>query len=350
MTLRVLVVDDSAFARKVMRDVLQAAPGIEVVGTARDGLDALAKIQELDPDVMTLDLVMPHLDGLDTLRALSGRERPRVVVVCMAEADSDLALSALEAGALDIVHKPTALATERLYDLSKELVFKVEAAAAARSSGRPARPVSAAAGSSAGVAPIGSPARDLVAIGGSTGGPSAITRLLKALPGDFPVPIAVVVHLPAGFTASFAERLDQECALRVVEATEGVRLTPGKAVIARGDAHLLVQRDARGLYGSLSIEPSSLHRPSVDQLFASAAAAAGERVLAVVLTGMGDDGFEGGQALHRAGASILVESEESCVVYGMPRVVQEAGLASGQFPIDEMAFQISVRVSPGAPP
>lgn len=350
MTIRVLVVDDSAFARKVMRDVLQAAPGIEVVGTARDGLDALAKIQELDPDVMTLDLVMPHLDGLDTLRALSGHDRPRVVVVCMAEADSDLALSALEAGALDIVHKPTALATERLYELSKELVFKVQAAAAARSSETPAVPEPAATGTRAGVAPVASGACELLVIGASTGGPSAITRLLKALPGDFPVPIAVVVHLPAGFTASFAARLDDESALHVVEATEGVRLLPGKAVIARGDTHLLVRRDVRGLYGSLSSEPSSLHRPSVDQLFASAAAAAGERVLAVVLTGMGDDGFEGGQALHRAGASILVESEESCVVYGMPRVVQEAGLASGQFPIDEMAFQISVRVARGAPP
>lgn len=338
MTIRVLVVDDSAFARKVMRDVLQAAPGIEVVGTARDGLDALTKIQELDPDIMTLDLVMPHLDGLETLRALDGRERPRVVVVCMAEADSDLALSALEAGALDIVHKPTALATERLYDLSKELVFKVQAAAAARSPASLTVPSAIAA-----VAPSTARACDLVAIGGSTGGPSAISRLLKELPGDFPVPIAVVVHLPAGFTASFAERLDKECALHVVEASEGVRLTPGKVVIARGDAHLVVKRDARGFFGSLSSEPSLLHRPSVDQLFISAAAAAGARVLAVVLTGMGDDGLEGGRALNRLGAHILVESEASCVVYGMPRVIKEAGLASGQFPLGEMAFQIAVR-------
>lgn len=353
MTIRVLVVDDSAFARKVLRDVLQATPGIEVIGAARDGLDALAKIQELDPDVVTLDLVMPNLDGLETLQALAGRDRPRVVVVCMAEADSELALSALEAGALDIVHKPTALATERLYELSKELVFKVRAAAAARSSKTPAPAVVASPSRTAAPAKTAAPSRtartyELLVLGASTGGPSAIARLLKALPGDFPAPIAVVVHLPAGFTASFAERLNQECALEVVEATEGVPLVPGRVVIARGDTHLLVKRDARGLYGALSAEPASLHRPSVDELFASAAVAAGERVLAVVLTGMGDDGLQGGRALKQAGASILVESEESCVVYGMPRVIKEAGLASGQFPIGEMAFQISIRVPRGA--
>jgi len=342
MTIRVLVVDDSAFARKVMRDVLQQVPDIEVVGTARDGLDALAKLQELDPDVMTLDLVMPHLDGIETLRALAGRERPRVVVVCMAEADSDLAVSALEAGALDVVHKPTALATDRLYDLSRELVFKVRAAAAARSSEPAPAPSPPLVVSEPQATARGC---DLLVIGASTGGPSAIARLLKELPADFPVPVAIVVHLPAGFTASFSERLDTECALHVVEATEGVRLTPGKVVIARGDAHLLVQRDRRGLYGTLALEPASLHRPSVDQLFTSAAAAGAERVLAVVLTGMGDDGLSGSRALKQAGASILVESESSCVVYGMPRVVQQAGLASGQFPIGELAAQIASRVT-----
>jgi two-component system, chemotaxis family, protein-glutamate methylesterase/glutaminase len=333
---RVLIVDDSAFARKVLRDVLQAVPGIEVVGTARDGLDALSKIEELDPDVVTLDLVMPHLDGLDTLRALGARPRPRVVVVCMAEADSEQALAALEAGAVDIVHKPTALATDRLYDLSKELVFKVQAAAEARPTPMGSAP------SIQSTSPAGQyrRTRDLLAIGASTGGPQAITRLLKAIPADFPVPIAVVVHLPAGFTHSFAERLDNECAIHVVEASEGVRLTNGVAVIARGGLHLQVQRDAAGLYGSLSAQPSSLHRPSVDQLFSSAAAAAPGRVLGVVLTGMGDDGLVGSRKLAESGSELLVESEASCVVYGMPRVVYEAGLASAQFRIEDMAAAV----------
>ncbi len=336
----VLIVDDSAFARKVLRDVLQATPGIEVVGVARDGLDALAKIEELDPDVVTLDLVMPHLDGLDTLRALAARPRPRVVVVCMADADSEQALAALEAGAVDVVHKPTALATDRLYDLSKELIFKVQAAAKAR----PIPNLAALPGPLTRVGAHYLGTRDLLAIGASTGGPQAITRLLKSVPADFPIPIAIVVHLPAGFTQSFAERLDSECALRVVEASEGVRLTQGVAVIARGGLHLRVKRDDAGLYGSISAQPPSLHRPSVDQLFSSAAVAAPGRVLGVVLTGMGDDGLVGSRQLVETGSELLVETEASCVVYGMPRVVFEAGLASAQYSVEKMAGAIIDRV------
>lgn len=337
---RVLIVDDSAFARKVLRDVLQAEPGVEVVGIARDGLDALTKIEELDPDVVTLDLVMPYLNGLDTLRALGARPRPRVIVVCMADSDSEQALEALEAGAVDVVHKPTALATDRLYDLAKELVFKVHAAAEARTT-----PVLVAAPAPAlRVAVPRSARRDLLVIGASTGGPQAITRLLRSLPAEFPVPIAVVVHLPAGFTQSFAERLDNECALHVVEATEGVRLRPGMAVIAQGGLHLQVKRDDLGLYGSIGSSPSSLHRPSVDQLFSSAGIAAPGRVLGVVLTGMGDDGLIGSRQLAQTGSELLVETEASCVIYGMPRVVYEAGLASAQFRIDEMAAAILERI------
>jgi two-component system chemotaxis response regulator CheB len=339
-TIRVLVVDDSAFARKVLRQVLQATPTIEVVGSARDGIDALAKIQELDPDVVTLDLIMPNLDGLGTLRALSARERPKVVVVCMADADSELALEALAAGAVDVIHKPTALATERLYELAQELVFKVESAAKARP--LPAQAAPAAASSLAKAAYRDS--RDVLVIGASTGGPQAIERVLKALPADFPAPIAVVVHLPAGFTQSFAERLNGECALAVLEAYEGVRLKAGQVVIARGGSHLTLARDEAGIYGSLGSEPRSLHRPSLDQLFASAAAVAGRRALGVVLTGMGDDGLAGCRLLREAGAEILVESELTAVVYGMPRVVQEAGLANAQQPLDDIARAILARV------
>jgi len=338
--IRVLIVDDSAFARKVLRDVLQAVPGIEVVGIARDGLDALSKIEDLDPDVVTLDLVMPNLDGLDTLRALGARARPRVVVVCMADSDSEQALAALEAGAVDVVHKPTALATDRLYDLSQELIFKVRAAAEARPTPVLADPPSAAPR----VSQRYRGSRDLLVIGASTGGPQAITRLLKGLPADFPVPVAVVVHLPAGFTQSFAERLDNECALQVVEASEGLRLMQGVAVIARGGLHLQVKRDEAGLYASVTPAPASLHRPSVDELFSSASVAAPGRVLGVVLTGMGDDGLLGSRKLAETGAELLVETEASCVVYGMPRVVFEAGLASAQFRIDDMAGAVIERV------
>jgi two-component system chemotaxis response regulator CheB len=335
---RVLVVDDSAFARKVLREVLQASPNLEVVGTARDGLDALTKIDELDPDVVTLDLVMPLMDGLETLKVLAGRQKPRVVVVCMADADSDLALGALAAGAVDIVHKPTALATDRLYELSRELIFKVEAAALAR----PA----AALGPPPTMGRAAPPLRgyknayDAVLIGASTGGPQAIAKILKALPADFPAPIAVVVHLPAGFTQSFAERLNDECALRVIEATDAVPLIPGSVVVARGGMHLKLRRDRAGLYGVVDAEPRSLHRPAVNELFSSAANVTGARTLAVVLTGMGDDGLVGSHALSRAGADILVESERSCVVYGMPRVIWEASLARAEHPVSDMAGAI----------
>jgi two-component system chemotaxis response regulator CheB len=333
---RILVVDDSAFARKVLREVLQTSPSLEVVGTARDGLDALAKIDELDPDVVTLDLVMPNFDGLQTLGALAGRERPKVVVVCMADVDSELALSALAAGAVDVVHKPTALATERLYELSHELVFKVRAAAAARRV--PAQAIEIGARLPTLTTYRG--ALDILVIGASTGGPQAIERVLKGLPANFPAPVAVVVHLPLAFTESYAERLNNDCALSVVEAYEGVRLRPGQVVIARGGSHLVLKRDAAGIYGSTSNEPISLHRPSVDELFLSAARVAGRRALGVVLTGMGDDGLVGSRALKAAGGELLVEAESTAVVYGMPRVVMEAGLARAQHRVGDIAAAI----------
>jgi two-component system chemotaxis response regulator CheB len=335
--IRVLVVDDSAFARKVLREVLQTSATIEVVGTARDGLDALAKIDELDPDVVTLDLSMPHLDGLETLRALAGRARPRVIVVSMAGADSDAALDALASGAVDIVHKPTALATDRLYEVSKELVFKVQAAAAARAMA-PAQPSEPAPASHY------QKRYDVVLIGASTGGPQAISQVVKTLPADFPAPIAVVVHLPAGFTQGYAQRLNEDSALAVVEATDGVRLHAGKVVIARGGSHLTIHRDGAGLFGLVVDQPRSLHRPSVDELFGSAAAVTAGRALAIVLTGMGDDGLIGSRALRAAGADILVEAERSCVVYGMPRVIWEAGLADEQHALSQLAGAILRRV------
>jgi two-component system, chemotaxis family, protein-glutamate methylesterase/glutaminase len=338
--IRILIVDDSAFARKVLRDLLQATPGMEVVGIARDGLDALAKIEELKPDVMTLDLVMPHLDGLGVLRALPRDHAPKVVVVCMADADSALALAALDAGAVDVVHKPTSLATQRLYDLSAELIFKVQAAAAAAAVPRDAVPAPG---------PL-APTRayegnfELLAIGASTGGPQALTRILKALPRDLPAPVAVVVHLPAGFTQSFADRLNGECLLNVIEATNGVRLVPGVVAIAPGGWHLRARRDADGLFGEVSAQPASLHCPSVDELFVSAAAAAPGRVLGVVLTGMGNDGTRGAEALHSRGSPVLVEAERSSVVYGMPRSVKEAGFAAAEHELEAMPSAILSRM------
>ncbi|MCE9671015.1 chemotaxis-specific protein-glutamate methyltransferase CheB [Myxococcus stipitatus] len=332
--IRVLVVDDSAFARKVLRQVLSHAEGLEVVGTARDGLDALEKLVELSPDVITLDLVMPGLDGLGVLRALASMPSPpRVVVVSSAGEESELAVTALQAGAVELVHKPTALATDRLYELGEVLVAKVRAAAIAvpRPSVAPAPPVEAPPPRP----PVLGPARNLVVVGTSTGGPQALTRLLSMLPPDFPAPMALALHIPAGYTEAVARRLDAQCALEVLEAEQGMELRPGRVVLARAGQHLKVERHGERTLARLDRHPVRLpHHPSVDVLFESAAKAWGADTVGLVLTGMGDDGLEGARTIRAAGGTVLTEAESSCVVYGMPRVVDEAGLSAGTAPLE----------------
>jgi two-component system, chemotaxis family, protein-glutamate methylesterase/glutaminase len=344
--IRVLVVDDSAFARKVMREMLHE-PDMLVVGIARDGLEALEQIAELKPDVITLDLMMPNLDGLGVLRALPAEGAPRVVVVSISSEESELGVAALQAGAITVVQKPTALATEQLYELEGELRRAVIAAAAARS--QPPRAVHAA--------NVAFPAHaldcELVAIGTSTGGPQALTELLAALPQNFPVPLAIALHIPAGYTEELAQRLDRACQIDVLEATEGLVLRPGLAVLARGGAHLQLTRSAGRLAVQLSPEPrSEPHAPSVDVLFESAVDQLGAAVLGVVLTGMGSDGLRGARAIRAAGGRLLAEAERSCVVYGMPRVVKEAGLCDAEAALEDMALAIARHLGPerGASP
>jgi two-component system, chemotaxis family, protein-glutamate methylesterase/glutaminase len=333
--IRVLIVDDSAFARKVLREMLGTTSGIEVVGTARDGLEALEKIIELQPDVVTLDLMMPNLDGLGVLRSLPP-VAPRVIVVSISDGETEMGAEALQAGALDIIRKPTALATEQLYELRDELVRKVRDAAAARSP----RPGAAAAAQPS--AYSGSATRhDIVVVGTSTGGPQAITRLLMDLPAALPVPVAIALHIPWGYTEALARRLDASSALAVLEAREGLELRPGQVVLARGGSHLEIVKDSQP--PSVTVDPrlgAAQHAPSVDRLFESAVARYGSRTLGVILTGMGDDGSRGAAAIHRAGGRVLSESEFSCVVYGMPRCVKEAGHSSAEAPIEAMAAEI----------
>jgi two-component system chemotaxis response regulator CheB len=329
--IRVLVIDDSAFARKVLRQALGAHDDIEVVDIARDGLEALEKIQELRPDVITLDLVMPNLDGLGVLRALPAEGAPRVVVVSTSDAESGLGVEALQLGAVTVVHKPTALATERLYAVSDELVRAVRLSVGAHPRGplpveAPA-PVEMARASNV----------ELIVIGASTGGPQALTHLVTALPQGFPVPMALVLHIPPEYTAPFAARLDGVAGLEVREAEEGLPLVAGRVVVARGGVHLTVDRGADGLMARLEAWPaSSAHRPAVDVLFASAAAVCGAGTLGVVLTGMGDDGTVGARAIREAGGRVVTEAEASCVVYGMPRAVVEAGLSDASAPLLEL--------------
>jgi two-component system chemotaxis response regulator CheB len=334
--IRVLVVDDSAFARKVLREVLQAA-GIEVVGIARDGLEALEQITALRPDVIALDLVMPNLDGigvLQALRLLPEGTAPRVVVVSISNHDSALGVEALQLGAVSIVQKSTALATDQLYEVRETLVRAVREAALARARvsvapERTALPLQ--------LQPQRSTCK-LVVIGTSTGGPQALTQLLAALPPAFPVPIAIALHIPAGYTDELAKRLDRNCAIEVAEAQDGMALRPGLVLLARGGMHLTVAGTASSPCVQLDAQHfTEPHKPSVDVLFETAAAQLGAGVLGVVLTGMGNDGLRGAQAIVRAGGRVVTEAEESCVVYGMPSVVKEAGLAHAEARLRDMA-------------
>ena len=338
---RVLVVDDSAFARKVLREALSTSSEIEVVGIARDGLEALEKIAELKPDVVTLDLVMPNLDGLGVLQALPPHDMPRIVIVSVSDADSELAVLALERGAIDVVHKPTALATNRLYELSAELIAKVLAAAAARQPAREEHEAASAPAKSSGL--HRSSARRVVVVGTSTGGPQALTRLLRDLPADFPVPIAIVLHIPSGYTEAMAKRLNDLCALEVVESREGLVLRPGQVVLAMAGQHLRLEQTAGQLIARQdALQGPYPHCPSVDALFTSVAPL-GRGALGLVMTGMGDDGLQGSRRIVAAGGAVLTEAETSCIIYGMPRVVVEAGLSSGSAPLESLAQLLSSR-------
>jgi two-component system chemotaxis response regulator CheB len=333
--IRTLVVDDSAFARKVLREVLSTSTRVEVVDVARDGLEALEKIATLSPDVVTLDLVMPNLDGLAVLRELAAAGGPRVVVVSVSDEESELVVEALALGAYDFVRKPTSLATERLYELGGELVGKVVEAGEAVPAGRvpePPRPVVVA-------APVPATAASVVVVGTSTGGPQALARLLPALPAELP-PVAIALHIPAEYTAAMAARLDRTSRLRVVEAEDGLLLAPGTAVLARGGSDLELELTASGLVARVVLRPERTYHPSVDVLFESAARACGRRVVAAVLTGMGDDGLAGARAVRASGGRVIAEAASSPVVDGMPRCVREAGLADAVAPLEELAAEI----------
>jgi two-component system chemotaxis response regulator CheB len=333
--IRALVVDDSAFVRKVMRQMLSRSPFIEVVGTARDGAEALTLVEQLKPDVVTLDLNMPGADGVTFLKAQMARQPLPVIVVTMAAKDGLQVVEALEAGAIDVIQKPTALATDKIVEISEELIAKVKAASATS-----LRPVSPVLASCAASLPARPPAKtDIVVIAVSTGGPQALKFLIPRLPGEFPVPIAIVLHMPVGYTALYAKSLNEASALDVVEASQGDELRPGRVLLAPAGHHLTFAKGQDGCaFAQLSLSPfDTPHRPSADVLFKSAADLFGERTLGIVLTGMGSDGTQGASWIKAKGGRILVEAEESCVVYGMPRSVVEAGLYDTCLPLGKMA-------------
>jgi two-component system chemotaxis response regulator CheB len=336
---RVVVVDDSAYVRKVVKQMLSRSPFIEVVGTARDGAEALELIAETEPDVVTCDLNMPAMDGVAFVRAQMARRPVPILIISIASGAGEQVLAALDAGAVDFVQKPTALATDRLLEIADELIEKVKAASKAPMQ-RLAAPVAISEPLVA--AAHGPTSIDLIVIGTSTGGPQALKAVLPLLPADCPVPIAMVLHMPVGYTEMYAAKLNDMCALNVIEAKGGETVVPGTAFLAPAGRHLVfVREDDTIVRTRLTSHPlDTPHRPAVDVLFQSAAEIYGGRVLGVVMTGMGADGREGSAWVKAKGGRIITEAEETCVVYGMPRSVVEAGLSDAAVPLDKLARRI----------
>jgi len=328
--IRLFVVDDSPFVRKAIKRVLSADPGIRVVGEAASGRDALTQIPEADPQVVTLDLEMQGLNGLEVLRQLlAWKPALRVIMLSAHTHDGAKAtLDALALGAADFIDKRTLnlMDLERLgRELGERIRHLAEAPAPARAPRQAAQGI-----------PVESFANvELCVIGASTGGPAALQRVVEELPVDFPVPIVIVQHMPPGFTRPFAIRLDGLCRLSVKEAVEGEQLEPGRVRIAPAGQHL---RISAAMVTRLSPEPrTARHIPSVDVLFRSAARARPGRVLGVLLTGMGEDGAEGLSLIRAQGGVTIVESEETCAVYGMPRAAVECGAAQHVLPLGAIA-------------
>ena len=341
--IRVLVVDDSPLVRRTIERLLDADPGVTVAGTAADGLDALAKVRDLRPDVVTLDVMMPRLDGLKVLACLM-RERPvRVLMLSsLTQEGANETLQALDLGAVDFVDKTALLLSGDPAAAGRELLNKIRTAAGVDLARLGRREASR--GAAAEVAALLRPAgADLVVIGASTGGPPALQALIPSLPEDFPAGIVIVQHIPGGFTRPLAGRLDAASALSVREAEQGDRVRPGEVLLAPGGRHLSFVNRGGALFVVLGFEPAdSLHRPSVDVTMQSAAELCGRRSAGVLLTGMGTDGAWGMWAIRARGGWTLAESEESCVVYGMPRAAVELGAASEIAPLGKMAARLSL--------
>jgi two-component system chemotaxis response regulator CheB len=338
--LRVLVVDDSALMRKMIPQILSTAPGIEVVGTAMDGVFALKKIAELKPDVVTLDLDMPRMDGLETLRRIvEDFGIPTVMVSSLTRKDADLTFRALGIGAFDFVAKPRDAISVHIKEIGAELVGKVRAAALSGSRPRLARlrppPVSSPKKTAAALPRAR--AEQILAIGVSTGGPNALSYLLPQLPRDFQAAILIVQHMPVGFTQMFAERLHAISEIEVKEARDGDLVLPGRALIAPGNRHLKIKRLPLGTIAVLSDAPVvNGHRPSADVLFHAAATEYGAAATGLIMTGMGADGARGMGEISAAGGLTVAQDEASCVVFGMPKAAIELNAVSRVLPLEEI--------------
>lgn len=370
MPVRVLIVDDSGFFRRRMTEMLNADPRLEVVGTANDGAQAIEQTTKLRPDVITMDIEMPVMDGITaTRRIMASMPTPILMFSSLTTDGAKATLDALDAGAVDYLPKKFEDISRDKDEARRQLCERVyvigsrkATAATARPqrpapvTTRPARPLRPAAGSATTPAPsavaavtgsLPPPRRGqykLVAIGTSTGGPVALQQVLIKLPANFPLPLILIQHMPGSFTPAFAQRLNQQCAIEVREAADGDELRPGLALLAPGGKQMAIeQRAGRTLVRITESDPALHYKPSVDLAFASVARVFPNQTLAIVLTGMGADGREGARLLKQAGSSIWAQDEASCVVYGMPAAIVEAGLADAILPLSDIGTAIIQR-------
>lgn len=340
--LHVLVVDDSAMVRQVMQAILSTNSRVKV-SVAADPLIAWVKMQKEPPDVVITDLEMPRMDGLTFIRKIM-LEMPTPVVVCsgLAARGTELALRALEEGAVEVITKPKVGVRDFLHESAVTLVDAVWSASQAHVKPRPIMAVAARLTADA-VLPrkakvhaAGTP-NGIIAVGASTGGTEALRAFLTAMPADCP-PIVIVQHMPEGFTRAFAERLNRECIVEVEEARDGSRLQTGKALIAAGNRHMLVNRNVDGLFAQILDGPLvSRHRPSVDVLFRSVAVSVGAKAVGIIMTGMGDDGAQGLCEMKEAGATTIAQDEASCIVFGMPKEAIARGAVDLVVPLEQIA-------------
>ncbi len=339
--IKVLICDDSALVRQILSAILAREADIQVVGQAPDPLIARQKIKELNPDVLTLDVEMPRMDGLEFLEKLMRlRPMPVVMISSLTERGADVTLRALELGAVDFVTKPKLGVADGLESYAQEIVAKIRAAARCR-----VRQRSASSTHTPLVVPstIKGASEKLILLGASTGGTEAIKDVLLDMPPDCP-PILIVQHMPPGFTASFSKRLDGLCRIAVKEAQDGERVMPGHAYIAPGGRHMVLKRSGAYYLTELNDdEPMSLHRPSVDKLFLSAVPNVGANAVAILLTGMGKDGAQGMLALRQKGVYTVAQDEASCVVFGMPREAIQLGGADAVVDLGKVTEHVLTR-------
>lgn len=357
--IRVVVVDDSALVRSLLTEIINKQPDMECVGAANDPLVAREMIRELNPDVITLDVEMPRMDGLDFLsRLMRLRPMPVVMVSTLTEKGADITMRALEMGAIDFVAKPRIGVATGLKDLSTEIVDKIRTASVAHVSRHASAPPEAVKKAAAGaISPPPVPTKTVsysrlstekvICIGASTGGTEAIREVLVPLPADSPA-IVITQHMPPGFTTSFAARLDSLCKISVKEASHGERILPGHAYIAPGGKQFRIDRSGSNYVAVVEdTEPVNRHKPSVEVLFHSAAKVLGPNAFGVMLTGMGGDGAQAMKEMRDAGSYNICQDEASCVVFGMPRMAIQAGAANEVLPLKQIAQTLMEKLAVG---